>query len=402
MIKLQLKNFGPIIDSGELSISTISMFIGPQGSGKSSVLKVLSLCSWLEKIIMTCRPKAHYDYTHYNRFIRELKNYYRLNDNYFSDDTEILYESDFILLRQIGYKRNATITIKNNLFLKRHNSTLSFIPSERNLVSAVKNVERTYRVSDFDVLYDFIYEWSKVRDKFTRTTPLHLGSIRNATYYYDTKNGGDMIHLEDSDKTFSTFYASSGLQSALPVEALLTYKCSAIGTQAPVSVEQYEIIEKLSATLSKGNPKTARKIADNLQNYHAAKLFIEEPEQNLFPESQWQLVRKVVRLISSARSLSESNDSFAVLTTHSPYVLNCLSILALASKAYNRDPQATTEIIDPQLILPEGEIKGWFINQGRVESILDQDLSMLLGDQLDGVSDISEDLISQLTDIIYG
>ena len=211
-----------------------------------------------------------------------------------------------------------------------------------------------------------------------------------------------MIHLEDSDKTFSTFYASSGLQSALPVEALLTYKCSAIGTQAPVSVEQYEIIEKLSATLSRGNPETARKIADNLQNYHAAKLFIEEPEQNLFPESQWQLVRKVVRLISSARSSSESNDSFAVLTTHSPYVLNCLSILTLASKAYNRDPQATTEIIDPQLILPEGEIKGWFINQGRLESILDQNLSMLLGDHLDGVSDISEDLISQLTDVIYG
>jgi hypothetical protein len=210
-----------------------------------------------------------------------------------------------------------------------------------------------------------------------------------------------MIHLEDSDKTFSTFYASSGLQSALPVEALLTYKCSAIGTQAPVSVEQYEIIEKLSATIARGNPETARKIADNLQNYHAAKLFIEEPEQNLFPESQWQLARKVVRLISSARSSSENNDSFAVLTTHSPYVLNCLSILTLASKAYSRDPQATTEIIDPQLILPEGEIKGWFINQGRVESILDQDLSMLLGDQLDGVSDISEDLISQLTDILY-
>ncbi|MDE6382533.1 MAG: hypothetical protein K2L57_06655, partial [Muribaculaceae bacterium] len=94
--------------------------------------------------------------------------------------------------------------------------------------------------------------------------------------------------------------------------------------------------------------------------------------------------------------------SFAVLTTHSPYVLNCLSILALASKAYGRNPEATAEIIDPALILPEGEINGWFINQGRMESIFDQELSMLLGDRLDGVSDISEDLISQLTDVIYG
>lgn len=402
MIKLRLRNFGPIIDSGDLSISMVTMLIGPQSSGKSSVLKVLSLCSWLEKLIMTGCPKAHYDYTHYNRFVKELKNYYRLNDNYFSDNTEILYESDFILLRQIGHKRNATIAIKNNSLSRRHNSALSFIPSERNLVSAIKNVERTYRVSDFDVLYDFIYEWSKVRGKFTQTSPLRLGSIRNATYYYDTKTGGDMIYLQDSGKTFSTFYASSGLQSALPVEALLTYKCSAIGTQAPVSVEQCEAIEKMAATIARGNPETAKKITDNLQNYHAAKLFIEEPEQNLFPDSQWELVRKVTGLINSARSSSENNDSFAVLTTHSPYVLNCLSILALASKAYGRNPEATAEIIDPALILPEGEINGWFINQGRMESIFDQDLSMLLGDRLDGVSDISEDLISQLTDIIYG
>ena len=41
MTTLHLKNFGPIVDSGILTLSTINLLIGPQGSGKSSVLKVL-------------------------------------------------------------------------------------------------------------------------------------------------------------------------------------------------------------------------------------------------------------------------------------------------------------------------------------------------------------------------
>lgn len=402
MTTLHLKNFGPIVDSGTLNLSTINLLIGPQGSGKSSVLKVLSLCTWLEKIIMSGRTNAHYDYTHYNRFVKELKNYYRLNDNYFSENTEIIYDSDFISIKQLGARRNAAITIKQANINHRHNSAIAFIPSERNLVSAVKNVERTYRVSDFDVLYDFIYEWGKTRNSFTKSAPLHLSSIKDVSYFYDSKTGSDIIHLASPDKTFSTFHASSGLQSALPVEALLTYKCDSLGTQAPVSIADNENIEKIASSLAKGDSDAQKVIISNLMTYRAVKLFIEEPEQNLFPDSQWELVQKIVRKIGRVRGKEEFNDSMAVLTTHSPYVLTALSILLLASKAFAINPSATAEVVEKELILPQDSFRGWYINNGKLETIIDSDLAMIFGDKLDGISETADNLIGSLNNIIYG
>ena len=54
MVKLLVKNFGPITsgcnsEDGFIDVKQCSVFIGPQGSGKSCVVKLISLFSWLEK-----------------------------------------------------------------------------------------------------------------------------------------------------------------------------------------------------------------------------------------------------------------------------------------------------------------------------------------------------------------
>ena len=51
------------------------------------------------KIIMSGRPNAHYDYTHYNRFVKELKTIIGLMIIIFSENTEIIYDSDFISIK---------------------------------------------------------------------------------------------------------------------------------------------------------------------------------------------------------------------------------------------------------------------------------------------------------------
>ena len=136
--------------------------------------------------------------------------------------------------------------------------------------------------------------------------------------------------------------------------------------------------------------------------YRAVKLFIEEPEQNLFPDSQWELVQKIVRKIGRVRGKEEFNDSMAVLTTHSPYVLTALSILLLASKAFAINPAATVEVVEKELILPQDSFRGWYINNGKLETIIDSDLAMIFGDKLDGISETADNLIGSLNNIIYG
>ena len=49
MATIRLKNFGPIKDTGLIELSQILLIIGRQSSGKSTFMKVLCYCRWLEK-----------------------------------------------------------------------------------------------------------------------------------------------------------------------------------------------------------------------------------------------------------------------------------------------------------------------------------------------------------------
>ena len=56
MSKIRIKNFGPIKEGyiengGWISIDKVTVFIGNQGSGKSTVAKLISTFSWIEKAI---------------------------------------------------------------------------------------------------------------------------------------------------------------------------------------------------------------------------------------------------------------------------------------------------------------------------------------------------------------
>ena len=48
--RLIVNNFGPIREV-DIDLKKINVFIGPQGSGKSTIAKIISFCSWLDKRI---------------------------------------------------------------------------------------------------------------------------------------------------------------------------------------------------------------------------------------------------------------------------------------------------------------------------------------------------------------
>ena len=88
MSRLRVKNFGPIMDGVKndsfLEISKLSVFIGNQGTGKSTVAKLFSSFSWLEKSFFN----QNNSFT-FSSFIILLK-FHRI-DGYLKDDTEIEY-----------------------------------------------------------------------------------------------------------------------------------------------------------------------------------------------------------------------------------------------------------------------------------------------------------------------
>lgn len=406
MASIEIKHVGPLIDTGRIDLKMVNLFIGKQSTGKSTLMKILCYCRWLEKTIMTGSDKTLSAYSHNNKFLKELMQFYRFNAGYFSNDSVIHYQGDCVTMHLKGTRSNVRIERLSAFDEGRYNTKLSFIPSERNLLSAMKNIDRSYRTSDFDVLFNFIFEWGEAKEFYTNSTPKNLAIAPNMEYYYDKEKGADVIRLKDKKKEFTTFYASSGVQSALPVEILVDYVCVMAGQQIPVSKgELYDMMMKFlreGESSGKHGKVNGGIVSSHLLNYQSAQLFIEELEQNLYPESQWNLVRSIIYAVKKA-SVRTQHDSMVVLTTHSPYVLTALNVLMLASVAWKRDMEATSKIVPENYILSEGSFGAYYLTEnGTVLDIVDTDLQMINGLQLDGVSDWVDESIAGLNSIIYG
>ena len=305
-----------------------------------------------------------------------------------------------------GVQSNVRIERLSTFDDERYNTKLSFIPSERNLLSAIRNIDRAYRASDLDVLFNFVFEWGEAKEHYTNSEPKTLVVSPNMEYYFDKEKGGDTIRLKDNKKEFTTFYASSGVQSALPVEILVDYVCGMAGQ--PISVSKGELYDMMAKFLRE-RTSDDKLVASNeeilsahLLNYQSAQLFIEELEQNLYPESQWNLVRSIIYAIKKATVRTEHN-SMVVLTTHSPYVLTTLNVLMLASVAWEKNKKATSKIVPDDYILPIGSIGAYYLtDEGKLQDIVDPELQMVSGLQLDGVSELVDESIAALNSVIYG
>ena len=68
MTHIKIENIGPI-KKVDIDLNKINVFIGPQSSGKSTIAKIISYCSWYEKNKI---PQA----LHHRYLSSERKNHY--------------------------------------------------------------------------------------------------------------------------------------------------------------------------------------------------------------------------------------------------------------------------------------------------------------------------------------
>lgn len=385
MASLHIKNLGPIVDSSNIELTSLMVLIGRQSAGKSTFMKVLCFCRWVEKKIMVSTDDIVSQYTHYNRFVKELKQFHRLNDEYFAENTELMYDGDNITIEYTGVNGNAKIVRKKSFAEKRYNTKLSYIPAERNLISAIQNVDKTYKATERDVLFNFIYEWDEAKTPYTSDHPFKLSTTGGFSYV--NKSGADVLVHDDGTET-PAFFASSGMQSVMPMDVMTNYITDCVGQNASLSMHERNEISKTD------NGHSHRRL-----EYQSAQLFIEEPEQNLYPESQKLVVMSLVR--SLKKSLANgSEQSMAVVTTHSPYVVSVVNVLLTAAIVSERELEQS--VVEKDCILPSKVISGYFIdNNGVFQNIMDKEVPMLSGNDLDGVSDWVDESISKLNEILF-
>ena len=409
MATIQIKNLGPIKDTGLINLTDVLLVIGRQSSGKSTFMKVLCFCRWIEKKIMTSFDNTIQAYTHNKRFTRDLKQFHRIDEMYFKEDTEIIYDGDVVTISLTGVDQNAKINRKLEAWEDRYNSKLSYIPAERNLVSAVQNINDTYKAKERDSIFNFIQEWYEAKDTYGSDNKLTLSLTDDFKYYSD--NGLDYVVLPNG-KPITSFYASSGVQSIMPIDVMTDYIMGVVGKVVKFSMSDLmnRLMESLDTDVRNEIVHGTHEVTEEelapireKMKYQSAQLFIEEPEQNLYPDAQRKLVQNIIRHLKAVKSVGKHR-SMVVLTTHSPYVLSILNVLIADAAAVEKKPgdERLKDVVDESTLLPTDAFSAYFINKdGVFEDIKDMEIPMLSGINLDSVSDWVDEHVGRINEILY-
>lgn len=342
MSKIRIKNFGPIKEGytengGYLEINKVTVFIGNQGSGKSTVAKVISTLTWLEKSINRGDIKANLSKNDFENFFR----YHRIK-NYFGSGTEIEYIGNKY---KFHYNNNLTYFVIESLALENHNDykvpKIMYVPAERNFLTTIKN---PYSIKGLpESLETFAVEYRNSQLKLdNKMLALPIGDV---SFKYNS--GNETSHLVGDNYKIDLLESSSGFQSIVPLYIVTKF----LSDMIKEGDEQLDITQKLRKTeeldiVMRDKKLTHNEILEKAAEINARYLntcfvnIVEEPELNLFPSSQWEILKKLLY----HNNIIEENK--LLLTSHSPYIINYLT---LAVEAFDLNAKITTESLRVKL-----------------------------------------------------
>ena len=384
--RLVVKSFGPI-RSIDINFRKVNLFIGNQGTGKSCIVKLYSTFRWLEKTLLTGTYSLDY-FTKFvdARFKKQLCGYHRIDD-FFRDDTYILYEST---LYKFVYAGNAF-----NIEKKNGNITglpkIMYVPAERIILSSAEKKLKTFDgLPASNLTFNQTFWESKERFKDGYSLP-----FGNLNYKYDSLN--DISWIEGCDYRVRLINASSGIQSALPVCIVSDYlgNIVASGKERPMSVEELQKLQKETSkimeneNLSDSVKNAMLKHLSSRSRYNCFVNIVEEPELSLFPESQNSMIRLLCKVNNG------TTDNMLLLTSHSPYTLAILNNLVLAYKAYEKGDdnikRKVAEIVPPEYHIDPESLTAFSLTEAEMEnyqSVLSESSGIISKNDLDSVSEL--------------
>lgn len=368
MIKLKIDNFGPI-KHAELDFKKINILIGQQGAGKSCVLKIAAFCMWVEKTYIL--KEFSINDMQKKEFVETyLLDFYKLNDYATKTNgsySKIVFNDNDNFKIFIDFKEddenwiNFTPISESDVSYKH----VSYIPAERCLVSVIPNLMEL-KLGDSSIS-KYIIDWGYAHRLYTKKNPFDILGL-NSGFYYDDKSQTDYLTVNDNGITREIKFANaaSGFQSVVPICVLTNYYLN----HRPQSLKNKELKQ---------------------QPHNNNCLLIEEPEENIFPETQYNLVKWLVS------ALNNDNDNMLFLTTHSPYILSSFNNLIQADiSAKNSNTEEISKIVETKDFVQFDEISVFEIIEGNNENIKNYDNKLIDCNGIDRISEVINVQFSKL------
>ncbi len=419
MQTITIKNFGPIVEVIDLPINDFMVFIGPQASGKSTIAKAIYFFKWLrEDIFKQIASDKSLEYSlKINYCIRIIKKaFFTYFTGYDLQDGKLEYKfsSKFWIIIQINKNQIAEIELSNelegaiqdirrklidfknkseliekqrgessinysilrqdigsqvdeilnNIFGKTQSN--SYTPASRSFLSYIRPNNNDLDIPSFTYLETV----SNAKVRFSRGIEHYLdlagwyppamislakkliGNVLGGDYRYDSADNTEKIVLKRGQK-INLKLASSGQQEAIWIMLL-----------------------------------TLEKLVSKSVGFSA----VEEPEAHLYPEAQ----RDIVQLIAL---LANQNSNQVLITTHSPYILSAINNLMYAYQMGQTKPTETGSLIPSSLWLKPSDVSAYFVNNGTIKSIIDDELKLIKVESIDSASAIINEEYDKLFEL---
>ncbi|MBR5691532.1 MAG: ATP-binding protein, partial [Verrucomicrobia bacterium] len=204
----------------------------------------------------------------------------------------------------------------------------------RNFISSVENADKIRKLSGtLSTMMDDYFQALK-QSKGTISLPVDGYSVT-----YDKLN--KLTWLTGNDFKIRLQEAASGFQSLIPMMIVSNYLLNQLienkGENALnlKSVEERERISKNIQKILKDKElddsirlELIKQYQTELYNHRFINI-VEEPEQNLFPKSQRNVLNELLRINNSIKG------NLFIFTTHSPYIINYLTLAVKAGILYH-------------------------------------------------------------------
>lgn len=368
--KLVIKNFGPI-KSVELELGRFNVLIGEQGTGKSTVAKLLTV---LRSTFFIDLFNVTDDET-INRETQLFFEHLKLVEiqNYFYDNTEIQYLCELYSLelknKMVIIKKRREPLLEESLY-----NNLNYIPAERILVTTLANSLFALIETGTSLPKLFLRFGDKFQKARKEQTSFDYTNILGIKYIY--KDNKDIIILP-SGKEIPTQDASSGIQGSV---SLLTVFNSITG-HGRIKHSHFQNSDKL-----------------------VGYLIIEEPELSCFPETQHKLLKHISKEIAIKEDFGKDYYKYRLLiTTHSPYILTSLNNMMYAYKIGQLYNDEADKIIEKKYWINPDDVSVYMmLPNGECEDIFDREEGMIKAEKIDEVSRKLNSQFDLLQDIELG
>jgi predicted ATP-dependent endonuclease of OLD family len=387
--KLIIRNFGPITNV-DLDLRKVNVLIGDQGTGKSTVAKVLmAVKNSIFREIFDL-PKDNEIDEETNKFLAHL-------DlvgvrSFIKSDTEIIYiYKDYSLNfieNKVTIKLNVEISVSESIFFN-----VNYIPAERNMLTILADSLYALIELKTDLTRLFLRFGTKFLTARKKKEIFDYKNILGVSYLY--KNGKDKILLSDGNE-INLSDASSGIQGSI---VWLVVFDDIVSEEYQTGRLRYSFLEK------------------NLKL-----LVIEEPELNCYPETQNKLLKYIITnniLPSSYTSFeADPNDednpnvfevedyqhgyfkNQLVLTTHSPYILTSLNNLMYANEVGKIYPDESEKVIDTKYWLNPNVVSAYELKKdGTCEDIFNRVENLIGAEKIDEISNTLNEQFDALLNI---